>query len=496
MRKIMIGGLLALALAGLTACNNPAQVDRPLLQPQPTVELPAVVAPSGVIAEGRVVPIEHVSLAFEMPGTVAEILVAEGDMVTEGQALARLDTRDLALQVEQAQVSLAQAQADYDKLLEGATPEQVAAAEAEIARAEGSLQATQFGVTQADIAAAQADLASARASLAELQAGPKNTDIRSAQAVVDQSRANLQSQRNALSQAKSSAELQLTQAANVLRNAQDEYSRIYWDNRDKERLPGDLPQELIDAEAAALRAVDDSEAAFQQAELSLEQARQAEITGIESAEAQLRDAEARLESLLSPADADAIAAAQAQVANAQARLAQLTGGEREGNIAAAAAGVASAQANLDEINAKPSDATLAGALARIKGAEVSLKQAELTLEKATLLSPITGTVAELNLKVGEVSTGSADALVIADLSNWQIETEDLTELDVVKVREGDQVIITFDAIDDFELPGTVTTIKPIGENRQGDIVYSVTITPNSWDDRLRWNMTASVRIGA
>lgn len=494
MRKIMIGCLLALALAGLTACSSPVEVDRPN-QPQPTVALPAVVAPSGVIAEGRVVPIEHVSLAFEMPGTVAEILVAEGDMVTEGQALARLDTRDLTLQVEQARVSLEQAQADYDKLLEGATPEQVAAAEAEIARAEGSLQATQFGVTQADIAAAQADLASARASLAELQAGPKNTDIQSAQAVVDQSRANLQSQRNALSQAKSNAELQLTQAANALRNAQDEYSRIYWDNRDKERLPGDLPQELIDAEAAALRAVDDSEAAVQQAELSLEQAQQAELTGIENAEAQLRDAEARLESLLSPADADAIAAAQAQVANAQARLAQLTGGEREGNIAAAEAGVASAQANLDEINATPSDATLAGALARINGAEVSLKQAELAFEKATLLSPISGTVAELNLKVGEVSTGSADALVIADMSSWKIETEDLTELDVVKVREGDQVIITFDAIDDFELPGTVTTIKPIGEDRQGDIVYSVTITPNSWDDRLRWNMTASVRIG-
>lgn len=494
MRKIMIGGLLALALAGLTACSSPVEVDRPN-QPQPTVELPAEVAPGGVIAEGRVLPAQHVSLAFEMPGTVAEILVAQGDIVTEGQALARLDTRDLELQVKQAQVSLAQAQADYDKLVEGATPEQVAAAEAEIARAEGSLQATQLGVTQADIAAAQADLASARASLAQLQAGPRDTEIQSAQAAVDQSRANLQSQRNSLSQAKSNAELQLTQAANTMRNAQDEYSRIYWDNRDKERLPGDLPQELINAEAAALRAVDDSEAAFQQAELSLEQARKAELTGIENAEAQLRDAEARLANLLSPATADAIAAAEAQVANAQARLAQLTGGEREGNIAAAEAGVDSAQAKLDEINAEPSDATLAGALARVQGAEVSLEQAELTLEKATLLSPIAGTVADLNLKVGEVSTGSADALVIADLSSWKIETEDLTELDVINVREGDQVIITFDVIDDFELPGTVTTIMPIGEDRQGDIVYSVTITPNSWDDRLRWNMTASVRIG-
>jgi HlyD family secretion protein len=393
-------------------------------------------------------------------------------------------------------VSLEQAQADYDKLLEGATPEQVAAAEAEIARAQGSLRATQGSVTQADIAAARAELESAKVNLAELQAGAKSTDIQSAQASVDQAQANLQSQRDALSQAKSNAELQLTQAANALRNAQDNYSQIYWENRDLARLPGDLPQERIDQEASALRAVEDSEAAMQQAELALEQARQAEITGIASGEAQLRDAEARLENLLSPADADAIAAAQAQVANAQAKLVGLTGGEIAGNVAAAEAGVASAQAQLAEINAKPSDATLAGALARVRSADVSLRQAQLALEKATLLSPISGSVAELNIKVGEVPGGGAAALVVADLSNWQIETEDLTELNVVSVREGDQVTITFDAIDDLELPGTVTRIEPLGQTRQGDIVYKIIITPNSWDERLRWNMTASVQIGA
>jgi HlyD family secretion protein len=98
--------------------------------------------------------------------------------------------------------------------------------------------------------------------------------------------------------------------------------------------------------------------------------------------------------------------------------------------------------------------------------------------------------------VGEVPGGGAAALVIADLSNWQIETEDLTELNVVTVREGDQVTITFDAIDGLELPGTIARIEPLGESRQGDIVYKVIITPNSWDERLRWNMTASVQIGA
>jgi HlyD family secretion protein len=141
-------------------------------------------------------------LNFESSGTVAEILIKEGDTVRAGAPLARLDARDLSLRVEQAQVNLEQARADYDRLLEGATPEQIAAVEAEIARARGQLQATAGSVTPADIAAARAELESARARLAALLAGPKAPEVASAQAAVDQARIGLQQQRDALSQAR------------------------------------------------------------------------------------------------------------------------------------------------------------------------------------------------------------------------------------------------------------------------------------------------------
>ena len=491
MRKLAYIMIASIVLVALTACAQAA----PASQVAPTT-LPAVQAASGVIAEAKVVPANSVNLAFESPGVVAEILVAEGDAVAANAPLARLDTRNLSLSVEQAQVSVEQAKADYDKLLEGATPEQIASAQAEIQRAQGSLQATQGGVTGADVRAARAELESARAALAQLAVGAKSTEIQSSQANLDQARINLQQQRDALAQAKLNAESAVETAANALRNAQDEFSRIHWDNVEREQLPGDLPQELIDREAAAKRAVEDREQGMGQAQLALEQARQAEATGIQAAEARVRDAEAQHEKLLSPRDADQIAQARAQVASAEAKLARLTGGERAGNVAAASAGVASADAKLNELNTKPSDATLAGAAARVRGAEVALKQAQLAVEKATLNAPIAGTVAELNLKVGEVPGSAAAVIVLADLSSWQIETEDLTELNIVKVREGDQVTVTFDALPGFELPGTVSEIKPLGKNRQGDIVYTVVVEPNSWDERLRWNMTASVIIGA
>jgi HlyD family secretion protein len=56
--------------------------------------------------------------------------------------------------------------------------------------------------------------------------------------------------------------------------------------------------------------------------------------------------------------------------------------------------------------------------------------------------------------------------------------------------------MTFDAIAGLELTGRVSRIRPIGENKQGDITYVVRVTPDRQDARLRWDMTAAVSITA
>jgi HlyD family secretion protein len=182
------------------------------------------------------------------------------------------------------------------------------------------------------------------------------------------------------------------------------------------------------------------------------------------------------------------------VAQAQASLNKLLGEQRAGSVDAAAANVASAEANLAQLKADPRASDLAVAKTQVQAAEVSLKEARLALDQATLKAPLAGTVAELNLKVGELPNASSAAVVLADLATWQIETSNLTELSVVRLNEGDQVKVSFDALPGVELPGTVSRIKPIGKNSQGDIVYTVVVKPAQYDARLRWNMTASVSI--
>jgi HlyD family secretion protein len=479
---------LLIFAALLSACSLPGA---PAAQ-EPVPTLPPQTASSGVVADGAVLPRLDATLSFERSGVVAELLVAEGDTVEAGQPLARLDTAQLQLALDQARVNLARAEARYSQVAEGAAPEAVAVAEAGVAQAQAGLAQAQANVTAADIAAAQAQLAEARAALANVLDGPKGTEITQAQAGVDQAQANLVSQRDALSAAKTSAQLAAEQAANSLRNAQDEYSRIYWDNIELDRLPGDLPQARIDAEAAALRAVENGERALAQANVAAEQAAQAEREGIAAAEAGVRDAQARLEQLIAPADADRVAAARAGVAAAEANLARLQGPARTSQLDSAAATVSQAQTQLQQVAAAPREVDLAAARVEIEAAEVALRQAELDLSKATLTAPFAGTVARVDLAVGELASPTAPAVVVADLSAWRVETDDLTELDVVRLQEGDAVTVRFDALPELELPGRVAQIKPIGSNRQGDIVYTVVVELTQSDPRLRWNMTAVV----
>jgi HlyD family secretion protein len=122
-----------------------------------------------VSASGTIEPQNRVNLAFEQPGLVGEVMVEVGDTVEAGDVLARLDTGQLALQVRQAQASLASAEAQLAQLKAGARPEEVAAAEAGLRAAEAQassaaaqLDRTEGGPTAAEIAAAEAELAAAQ----------------------------------------------------------------------------------------------------------------------------------------------------------------------------------------------------------------------------------------------------------------------------------------------------------------------------------------------
>src|SRR5262245_15405665 len=136
-----------------------------------------------VSATGPVVNPASVPLSFPSAGKLAEVNVGVGQMVTTGQVLARLDTADLQLALEQARAGLKQQQANLASVSAGATPEQSALAQAQIdaaqlavVNAQNSLRAAQASAdatraaSEADVSSAQVSLASAQKSFADAQA--------------------------------------------------------------------------------------------------------------------------------------------------------------------------------------------------------------------------------------------------------------------------------------------------------------------------------------
>ncbi len=164
----------------------------------------------------------------------------------------------------------------------------------------------------------------------------------------------------------------------------------------------------------------------------------------------------------------------------------------EGNLQVAQANYDKAMRDYEQLKDGPNPKDLALAEARLDNAKSQLAAAESKLDDHLLTAPYSGTLVTSDIKVGQVVGPQTSTVLLADLSKYQVETTDLTELSVVSIKEGSAVEVTFDAITGLKLPGKVLRISPLGQDKQGDITYTVYIDLTKQDPRLRWSMTSSV----
>ncbi len=496
-RLLMIIGGVVLAILALVAAAF-ALAPRPAAPGTLPTGWQTADAVSGTIAAtvsatGNVEPQAEAELRFEATGTIAEVLVQPGDQIERGQPLARIDTAGLQLQLEQAEADLRQAQADLEGLVAGASEQELAEARARVEQARSQYAQAATTVTQADIDAARADLESARARLARLEGGPAGDELASANERVQSAQANLDNARVSLSAAKERAAADLETRANALRNAQDEFSRIYWQNRELEKLPGDLAQERVDQEAVARRAVADAESALSTAQTAFEQARQEEINSLAAREAELKSAVAARDKLVGGAEAEDLAEARAAVQRAQAGLEQLTGAQRESELAAQATNIEIAQAGLDKLLADPANSALVSRQAAVARAEVAVKSAQRNLDLGTLTAPFGATIARVDMKVGEPADATS-LIAVVDLSSFHIDLP-VDELDIAQVERGQRVTIELDALPGASYGGSVSNVAPLATRSEtGTTTYEVTVAIDQDSQGVRPGMTAVVEI--
>ena len=381
-KKSILSAVLILYLAGCSAL--------PWTQatPQPT-PIPTVKENGGVVAEAKLAPNDSASVFFQTSGTVAEVLVKEGDTVRKGDVLARLSD------VEQTEAALAAAKA-----------EELAAR-----------QALDTLNEKARLTSEQAHTALLEAERAYLDAWEAldKIDTDDTQDRIDDARKEVADREKELKDAREELDkyLNLSEDNATRKNAQDK--------------------------------VDDAQRRYDEAVRKRDRL----INELENARAAFALAKERLE-------------------DARRTYEQRTEG-------------------------KPDPDDLALAQARLTAAQAQVRSAQAALDRLTLRAPFDGVVTEVRISAGEMAFPNTTALVVADFSTWYAETVDLNEKDVVRVKVGQTVEITPDALPEVTLKGEVERIALYPLERGGDVVYRVRVRLLESDERLRWGMTVDVR---
>jgi membrane fusion protein YbhG len=164
----------------------------------------------GVLSASGTVEATTADLGFQLPGRIDEIGVSEGDAVSAGQELARLDTRELDAMLDAARAQVDASGARLTELRLGARPQEVAVAEAavraaadrnenarrEVERADrlfqgGAISAQALDMAETALAVSTATHEQAVQALTLTQEGPRAETVAAQRAMVGQADANL-----------------------------------------------------------------------------------------------------------------------------------------------------------------------------------------------------------------------------------------------------------------------------------------------------------------
>ena len=145
------------------------------------------------------------------------------------------------------------------------------------------------------------------------------------------------------------------------------------------------------------------------------------------------------------------------------------------------------------VHVSPPAEMILAADSRVKQSQFALETAKASVAQGVLHAPFEGTIVEVNISAGEYVQPAQRIIVISDLNNLQIETTDLSELNISTVKIGQPATIYIEALNE-EFPGVVTAISPISDTIGGDVVFKVTIQLDEQPEDLLWGMSADVEI--
>ena len=158
-----------------------------------------------------------------------------------------------------------------------------------------------------------------------------------------------------------------------------------------------------------------------------------------------------------------------------------------------------AKSELDEkLSTYQSDlAQINAAKAQISQYQATLKTALTNLGYTKIIAPVDGTVISREIDLGSPVAASFQApelfTIAQDLTKMQIEVS-VSEADIGRVEEGQDVTYTLDGYPDSTFTGKVTQVRLSPTTESNVVTYTVIVDVNNEDLKLKPGMTANVSI--
>jgi HlyD family secretion protein len=457
---------------------------------------------------GSIAPGSKISLQPEASGRVAKILVAEGDHVQAGDALIKIDSRDIETRISSQRAVLASAQAQLREFLAGATAEDLRVSESAVETASAQLAAAEAAKIDAEIAKtnAQRNLENTQAKGATLIESKISTLLLDFDDAVTASSDAV----NRLSMPLFTTTDQLSFSSS---NSQAESDAV-----SSRRLAKDALAPLAAAAASArsvgtLAAVKDSYAIIQ-AKLQVVKAHidaaaavlnyslGLSSTTLATYQLNINTAQNTLNTIISTLSTDRSSLDLQQRLNASDETAAsiaLANSETALNAAASsietslrAKAQAQAAYDLKKIGTRPE--TIDVQRARVAAESAALDGLLNELTKRTVIAPIEAVVTDIAVELGETVTQNQVVITLNSKGAFEI-LSNISEVDIARVTVGDPVTITLDAFSTGEKwTGKVITIQPAEKVVEGVIFYETKIVFDQEDPRLKSGMTANLDI--
>jgi len=479
-----------------------------------------------VSATGTLQPLTTVEVKSNVGGSVVYLGVDEGDRVSAGQVIARIDPSDSQTNLEQSQADLVGSRAKVAQARENLTMQRQQTV-AQIVSAEQAVETAKLRLAQAEKAAelqtttsataieqAQQALESARARLAQSE---EQAEIqpRLTESSIAQAKSSLAAAKAAYQQTKSASVPQLLTGA----QASLDQAKANFDYAGKNL---ERQQQLLAKGFVARSQVDSAEQSYQVAKAQLDTAKNKFDTVKDDAQQTLDAAQARVdqaEAALNNAEANStqdklkehdVAASRAAVKQAEAGLKtaqanQIQNSLKQDDVAAARAALKQSQSSLDNARANAlqvgmREKDITQAMAQVTRSEASVTNALTQLGYTTITAPRDGIVMKKYIDPGSIvtagrssigGTGAGVSLVdLADVSRM-FALVNVDETDIAQIALGQEVDVTLDAYPNELFTGAVTKISPQTLTDQNVTTVPVTVEIETPDLRMKPGMNAT-----